>query len=168
MSDPNAADWLSAWSTLGGAIATASAFWVAAIAFKQQTQDKHRAQASAVTVTLQHYLEKSTRMPMAAVDVVNHSPSPLYSVEAALVAKEKPPPSPYPFQYAVTLPPGDHLVLRHRIRGEVGAYADFTDSSGSKWKRNVGGDLEELAGPIPWRRRPASLAKALGLRKRSG
>lgn len=164
MADPTAAEWLAAWSTFGGAIATASAFWVAALAFKLQARDKHRAQARAVTVTLERYLDKTTKMPMATVHVANYSPMPLYSVRAGLVDEGEPP---TPFQYALTLPPGDQIVLDLRYRGDVDAYADFTDSSGTRWRRNLRGDLEDRSAPIPWRRRAVNLAKALGQGRRS-
>lgn len=165
MSDPNAAEWLGAWSTLGGAVGTVGALLVGSITLRRQINDQHRHQASGVTV-------KISAVPLIAgiqqhmeVEFRNDSGLPVYRV----ILKATGYGNAIKLQEMRTVVPAVHdkFSFQFKADAEYGAHADFTDAAGVRWRRYSNGDLEEIGGPIPWRRRPVTFVKSLGFRKGS-
>lgn len=153
---PNAAEWLSAVSTFWGAVATAigavvtaGALLIAALSYRKQVEDKHKAQAVSVTVgsrtevtpavsarkTINGYfpdIEKHFYF------VRNDSQLPIYRVQ--LVVGHSNPQG----KYWEVLAPGVEDTLELPFAPLL-AFVRFTDSSGVAWQRESGGRLTEIA-----------------------
>lgn len=68
-------DWIGAGANGAAAIGTVGALWVGAITLRRQVNDQHRAQAAAVTVTVQKVRNNNAVLEFA---VQNDSPLPIY------------------------------------------------------------------------------------------
>jgi hypothetical protein len=138
--DNKPSDWISAIGSAVGAIGTAGALWLGAITFRRQVRDQHRAQASAISVAIDaHENGNSDRV---RVEIRNDSPLPIYGV--ILVAKRQNG-ADLGQELTYAMPTKDIVAFHCDYIHGMMAYADFTDSAGSKWRRYFTGELEELA-----------------------
>lgn len=142
--EPNAAEWLSAWSTFWGAIAagvgaigTAGALWLGAVTFRRQVNDQHRAQAAAVTVTVQRTRQDSDVLEFS---VQNDSSLPIY--EVMLIASDRG--RDVQQEFVAAMPPRTASSFQLRDTGFMGCRAAFYDSSGKRWVRHFNGHLKDI------------------------
>jgi hypothetical protein len=144
--DPNpmVTDWLSAIGTIIGAVLTGGALLFAALTYRRQVADRHeqaikekRQQASQVVVVIEpNFLNSSTQ----SISLVNDSNGAIFG--AILVLVDKQGKTPYD-EKRHAVPAGERVQFARDTRVIGGAYADFTDSAGNKWRRWFNGDLEE-------------------------
>lgn len=143
------AAWLSAWSTFGGAIATAlgailtaGAVLVAALSYRKQVADKHQelldkyeAQSIAVTVGYELHPDFTTKY---VYFVENGSDAGIYKVRLyAVNAKEE------PSLEADVIPAGKRLQFDMPYLRYLAA-AEFDDSAGVRWLRDSRGRREQI------------------------
>lgn len=158
MTEPNPAEWLSAWSTLWaaifagiGAIGTVGALWVGALTLRRQINDQHRQQASAVTVGI-----KLVKPPMYGARyvcfILNASNLPIYNVRLHSNFDGE-----TATQRADVLEPGNSLDYDAGLAKDRKVLGEFVDSSGHEWMRNGRGRL------LAWKR-PSRLRAILNLR----
>ncbi|WP_139184502.1 hypothetical protein [Arthrobacter sp. ok909] len=130
-----------------GAILTAGALLIAALSYRHQTQDKHRAleeqrkaQASAVVLIL----HKGTILEgRSAAVVTNGSPLPVYKVELYCRDPEgRPLEDGRPYVRDVFM--GEFPAYFDEGIPLYDAYVDFTDQATNRWRRWSDGRLEEL------------------------
>lgn len=142
---PNAAEWLSAWSTFWGAIAggigaigTAGALMLGVIVYKRQEEDQRRAQAAAVTVTIAPVPGFTDSLQFK---VHNGSSLAIYGVMLIAMDKHK-----HDIQqvHSYAIPPGESISFQHTNTGQMSARAGFQDSAGRRWRRWFTGELEEI------------------------
>lgn len=141
------AAWLSAWSTLGGAIATAlgailtaGAVLVAALSYRKQVADRHQelldkyeAQSIAITVGYEPHPDFTTKY---VYFVENGSDAGIYNVRLyAVNDKEE------PSLGADVIPAGKRLQFDMPYLRYVAA-AEFDDSAGVRWLRDSKGRRE--------------------------
>jgi hypothetical protein len=140
---PTVTDWLSAIGTILGAVLTGGALLLAALTYQRQVTDRHeqaikekREQASYVAVVIEpNYLQTDSQ----SIVLINDSGRPIFGVILVLVDKRGK--EPYQeMRHAVATGQRMGFVRDTRVIG--GAYADFTDSAGNKWRRWFNGDLE--------------------------
>lgn len=153
---PNAAEWLSAISTFWGAVAaalgallTAGALLIAALSYRKQVADRHKAQAVGVTVgsrtevtpavsarkTINGYFPDNKKH---FYFVRNDSQLPIYRVELTVGESDD-----LKSSSREVLAPGDEESFEVSF-APFPAYARFTDSSGVTWRRDSSGRLTEL------------------------
>ncbi|MBT8163191.1 hypothetical protein KKI43_22430 [Arthrobacter sp. GN70] len=146
---PNAAEWLSAISTFWGSVAaaigaigTAGALWLGAIAYNRQTKDQHRSQAATVTVHrgLKDALDGQHTV---RIDLANQLP--IFNVELICFDPDRGVLETF-VKHVVTsqglVHPVDDALPLHEVS------VTFTDSSGIRWTRWSKGKLIEV-GPEP-------------------
>lgn len=152
---PNAAEWLSAISTFWGAIAaaigalvTAGALLIAALSYRKQVEDRHKAQAVGVTVGSRTEKQPAVKARVAIKDyfpdrekyiyfVHNGSQLPIYRVELVVQDTHS------QGSYRDVLAPGAENTLELEF-APLPAFVRFTDSSGVAWKRESFGRLTEI------------------------
>ncbi|MCP9000357.1 hypothetical protein NFC73_11550 [Pseudarthrobacter sp. RMG13] len=135
--DNKASDWVSATGSAIGAIGTAGALWLGAVTFRRQVRDQHRVQAAAITVSISQDPDQGKG---AIVEVRNDSPFPIYTV---ILVASKPDKTVLRQEMQAAIPPRDNFPMKTLMMNNMSAYADFKDSSGTKWRRWFNGDLEE-------------------------
>ncbi|TDK27902.1 hypothetical protein E2F48_01955 [Arthrobacter crusticola] len=157
----NAAEWLSAISTFWGAVATAlgaaltgGALLIAALTYQRQVRDRHaeleskrRAQAEAVTVRIvpfkPAYVAPGTNPPdRVQIEVRNDGELAVFGIAAVVLDRTR---REVGQKYFQSILPHTFDSFRHLADKVDGAYATFTDSAGTRWKRWHNGDLEEIA-----------------------
>jgi hypothetical protein len=129
------AEWISAFGQVIGALGTAGALWVGAVTLRRQINDKHREQASGVTVGCRpHHPTQSW-----VVFIENGSSLPLYSIlfnaysETGAIDLHQP-----------VLAPGRTLSGQLSMGGaEPEVLANFKDASGNWWTRRGDGTLTD-------------------------
>ena len=136
-------DWIGAVGTAAGAIGTAGAFWLGAVAYRQQARDQHRAQAAAVTVG-----QRLTQNGIQNDDVVyfirNDSSLPIYNAvvyTGPLKARRE------HWMNSQVLPPGEEIYFVYPGIQRAGftAIGKFIDASGNGWRRDgLSGALEPI------------------------
>ncbi|MHA7209675.1 hypothetical protein [Arthrobacter sp. MDT1-65] len=157
---PNAAEWLSAISTVWGAVAaalgallTGGALLIAALTYQRQVRDRHselesrrRAQAEAVTVRIIPYkpvAQLSISTPdRVQIEIRNDGALAIFGVAAVVIDRTR---IEAGQEYFHSIPPHDFGSFRHPADGVDGAYAIFTDSAGTRWKRWHNGELKEVS-----------------------
>ncbi|MFF1880573.1 hypothetical protein ACFVVC_03775 [Pseudarthrobacter sp. NPDC058196] len=153
---PNAAEWLSAISTFWGAVATAigslltaGALLIAALSYRKQVADRHKAQAVSVTVGSRTEVTPAVSARRAVSGyfptnekhfyfVRNDSQLPIYRVELRVGESDD-----LKSSTREVLAPGDEESFEVSF-APFPAYARFTDSSGVTWTRDSSGKLTEL------------------------
>jgi hypothetical protein len=142
MTEPNAAEWLSAWSTFWGAIAagigavgTVGALWVGALTLRRQVNDKHREQASAITVGAQ-LIQTPLFEDRYRCFISNGSHLPIYDVQLSANFDDA-----RTSDRVDVLEPGKFLEYHVGIAEQREVLAQFADSSGNYWMRNSRGKL---------------------------
>ncbi|SDP33882.1 hypothetical protein SAMN04487914_108124 [Arthrobacter sp. ok909] len=142
MTEPNAAEWLSAWSTFWaaiaaavGAIGTVGALWVGALTLRRQVNDQHRQQASAVTVGSQPF-KRPMHEDRYRCFIMNNSSSPIYNVVLnAQLADQH-----FRDHTEVLEPKGVLQIIVDKTENRR-VIARFTDSAGNFWLRDNEGNL---------------------------
>lgn len=132
-------DWISAGANVLAAIGTAGALWVGAVTLRRQVNDKLRAQASAISVTLSK--EPGSSGPVD-IEMRNDSTQPVYGV--MLVAHDKSGLA-LAHESQAVLYPSSTIKLTATNGAATAAYGRFRDSAGIKWRRNTNGGLKELS-----------------------
>lgn len=153
---PNAAEWLSAISTFWGAVATAigaivtaGALLIAALTYRKQVEDRHKAQAVGVTVGSRTVKQPAVKARVTINDyfpdrekhfyfVRNDSQLPIYAVDLVVGEADD-----LKTSMRAVLAPGDEEAIEVSL-AIFTAFAQFTDSSGVAWKRDSSGRLTEI------------------------
>jgi hypothetical protein len=135
MSD--ATDWISAGANVTAAVGTVGALWVGAITLRRQINDQHRAQAAAVTVTVQ--TTKQNR-EILEFKLQNDSPFPIY--EVMLIASDRG--KDVEQEFLAAMPPNTATSFQLRDTSFMGCRAKFYDSSGKRWVRHFNGQLKDI------------------------
>lgn len=135
---------LNAVAQTFGALGTAGALWVAAVAYRRQVKDRHLAQASGVTV----FVLFGAGVPIEVV-VGNYSDRPVSSVRVLAHTLEKESDTFEPDGPGALRPlaPGTETVIRLRGPYTEQVSVGFVDAAGRNWIRTGEGDLSE--GSLP-------------------
>jgi hypothetical protein len=136
---PSVTDWISAVGQAVGALGTAGALWLGAITFQRQVRDQHRAQASAITVSV----EKSRHdAGILEFKVKNDSNLPIYEVLLFAVDRQG---NNVEQDFRTVLSSGDSLSFQLRTGGDLmRCRAYFRDSSGTRWSSEASGQLVDV------------------------
>lgn len=144
-------DWISASANVAAAVGTVGALWVGALTLRQQVKDKHRAQASAVTVGRRPWKELDPDIGELKSGteyfISNNSPLPIYYVLLYKGSRETRRKEERP-----VLAPGEELSFKSSSSTDALAFAKFVDSAGFGWSRNGSGALtqEKSKDFLPW------------------
>lgn len=130
-------DWISAGANAAAAVGTVGALWVGAVTLRRQVNDQHRAQAAAVTVTVQKVKNDRSLLEFS---VQNDSPLPIY--EVMLIASDRGVDVEQTFVAA--MPPKTQTSFQLRDTGFMGCRAKFYDSSSRRWVRHFNGTLRDV------------------------
>ncbi|MFF1880574.1 hypothetical protein ACFVVC_03780 [Pseudarthrobacter sp. NPDC058196] len=130
-------DWISAVSDAAAAVGTVGALWVGAITLRRQVNDQHRAQASAVTVSVQKTKQNGEILEFM---VQNDSPLPIY--EVMLIASDRG--DDIHQDFVAAMPPRTRTSFQLRETSYMGCRAKFYDSSGKRWVRHFNGQLRDI------------------------
>ena len=136
---PQSTEWISALSDAVAAVGTVGALWVGALTLSQQVKDKHRAQASAVTVGNRPWKELTDIGDVKGgikYFVTNNSPLPIYNVLLYSIEGRR-------HQTMPVLAPGGEVSF-NMSTSDFSVIAKFADSAGVSWKRDGNGKLTEL------------------------
>ncbi len=132
---PKPTDWINAIAQCVAAIGTVGALFVGSFTLWRQVKDKHREQASGVTVGARHdNYRKPTKW---IVFVLNSSKQPLYDVH--LHADE----GTDPVGQGV-LAPAKSLSCILPLESSPDVKAEFKDAAGNRWRRMGDGALDEI------------------------
>ncbi|MEV7572636.1 hypothetical protein AB0P28_05975 [Pseudarthrobacter sp. NPDC089323] len=159
-SQPNAADWLSAISTFWGAVAaglgaalTGGALLIAALTYQRQIRDRHaelegkrREQAEAVTVEIGPSQPQGKNFGEDPKDnliiaIRNDSQLAIFGIALVVVDKNRKEPDQRLYD---SISPGRYKRFIQPASRVDGAYAMFTDTAGTRWKRWHNGELTEI------------------------
>lgn len=137
--DPKVTDWISAAFTAFGSLATAGALWLGAVTFRRQVRDQHRAQASAVSASVE---QSSQDHGVLILSAHNGSSLPIY--EVLLMARDVQ--DNYVDQdFRNVLPRDGGFSFQKRTNGILlRCRVYFRDSAGQRWSREASGQLKEL------------------------
>ena len=125
---------LTALGTVGAAVATAVAVWVAVVTYRRQVNNERREHASKVTV----YTDLDGN-----VTVENLGDLPVYAVA---LSDGRPRQEVRVLGFKARLPKDDHITVFVPVETVVEpayrAWAVFTDSNGLRWIRYLNGDIK--------------------------
>ncbi|MFF2840522.1 hypothetical protein [Paenarthrobacter sp. NPDC057981] len=135
-------DWVSAGANVAAAIGTVGALWVGAVTLRRQVNDQHRAQAAAVTVSVQ-----KTKRDQEILEfmVQNDSPLPIY--EVMLIASDHG--KDVEQVFVAAMPPNTSSSFQLRDTSFMGCRATFYDSSRKRWVRDFTGQLKDITPKKP-------------------
>lgn len=139
---PDLTDWISAIANVAAAVGTVGALWVGVVTFRRQVNDQHRAQASAVTVTVQKTKQNRDILEFM---LQNDSPLPIY--EVILIASDHG--KDVKQEFVAAMPPRTSTSFQLRDTSFMGCRATFYDSSGKRWVRDFTGPLREITPKKP-------------------
>lgn len=144
---PDVTDWISAGANVAAAIGTVGALWVGAVTLRQQVNDQHHAQASAITVGSEVELRPLQESKLLFF-ITNNSPLPIYGVGLYGSIDEEIDGT----ANADVLPPTKKIGFYAPVRDERKVLAEFSDSAGNRWMRNESGLLIAWPEDTWWRR----------------
>lgn len=138
-SEDKTSDWISAFGTAFGAALTGGALLIAAFTFRRQVEDQHRAQAAGVSVRVMAPVNEPYKRDIL---VRNDSLLPISEVRLVAVGKSETPKNNAP---RVLAPRGDIPWELATTYASSGAYVEFLDAAGTRWRRDSDGSLQEIA-----------------------
>jgi hypothetical protein len=135
-------DWIGSLGSAVGAMGTAGALWLGAVVYRRQARDQHRSQAAAVSVGSRmdrtphlqywHFIENGSQMPIYDIHLhVLKDGRPVF--EEGRPVEER----------AAVLVSTKSIGFMQQEDGII-TQAEFSDSSGTRWRRDSTGKLTEL------------------------
>lgn len=141
---PEVTDWISAGANVAAAVGTVGALWVGAVTLRRQVNDQHRAQAAAVTVSVQKVRNDRELLEFR---LQNDSHLPIY--EVMLIASDHG--KDVEQEFVAAMPPGTTTSFQLKDTSFMGCRATFYDSSRKRWVRDFTGQLRDITPKRPSR-----------------